>query len=96
MKKPLTANNQEKRCQRRKKGRNKNFFFMRKTEPQGPGEKEQSSAGFKHGPSPVFNTSMSGNGKHDQSANAEAKQPHGLGCSVGSGTNATSSTHAVP
>jgi hypothetical protein len=36
------------------------------------------------------------NSKYDQSAYAEAQQPHGLGCSEGSGTNATSSTQAVP
>jgi len=96
MKKPLAANDEGKSCQRREKGRENNLFFSREIDPEGPDEKEQSRAGLKDGLRPIFDASVRGNGKHDQSAYTEAQQSHGLGCSAGSGTNATSSTQAVP
>src|ERR1700740_2299361 len=97
MKKPLTEDDEEKKCQRREKRRKNNLFFLREINPQGPGEKEQSSTRFEHGPRPILDSPVGSNGKHNQSAYAEAQQqPHSSGCSPGSGTNATSSTHAVP
>src|SRR2546430_12329371 len=96
MEKKLTQYNQRKSCERREKRRNNNLFFLREIDPHSPGEKEQSSAGFKNGSRPILDTSVRGNGKHGPRANSKAQQPHGLGYSAGSGTKATSSTQAGP
>src|SRR5260370_1298620 len=96
MKKPLAQNNQRKSCERREKRGENNLVFLREIEPHSPGEKEQSRASLKNSSRPILDTSVRGDGKHGQRANAEAQQPHGLRCSAGSGTKATSSTQADP
>jgi len=96
MKKPLTQHDQGKSRERREKRGKNNSVFMAEIDPASPDEKEQSGAGLKDGSRPILDTSVRGNGKHGQRANAEAQRPHGFGCSAGSGTNATSSTQAVP
>src|SRR5947207_6258464 len=96
MKKPLAQDDQRKSCERRDKRRKNNLHFFCEINPQGPGEKKQSGAGLKDCSRPILDTSMRGDSKYSQRANAEAQQPHGLGCSASSGTRATSSTQAVP
>src|SRR5467141_4038918 len=92
----LTQNDQRKNRQRREKRGESNLVFLREIDPHSPSQKEQSGASLKDGSRPILDTTVRGNGKQGQRANPEAQQLHGLGCSRGSGTSATSSTQAVP
>src|SRR5260370_18332884 len=96
MKKPLAASDQRKNCQRWNKRRKNNLFLMSEINPQCPGEKEESSARLQDGPGPIFDTSVRGNGKHNQSPNTQAQQPHGLGCSPDAVSNPTTTTPPLP
>ena len=96
VKKPLAQNNEGERRQRRQQGRKNGLLFGVEKDPQCPDEKEQTGAGLDHRAGPIFDTAVRGNCKHQQRANANAQHLHGLECSAGSGTKATSSTQAVP
>jgi len=79
------------------------LFFMRKADPQGPGEKS-SHAGFKHSPSQSSTTYMSAGGNSQNNDRAQqankAKQPHGLGLLAGFGNqtrpSSTGSSRILP
>ena len=96
MKKPLAAHHEGKRSEGREKRRKNNLFFFPEVYPQGPGEKEQSSAGLKDSSRPIFHASVRRHPKDDQRADSGSQELHGLECSVASGTRATSSTQMVP
>jgi hypothetical protein len=64
-KKPLAAHYQSKRCQRGEERRKNNLFFFPEVNPQGPGEKEQSGAGLKDSPRPIFDPAVCRHPKHD-------------------------------
>ena len=65
MKKPLAAHHEGKRSEGREKRGNNNLFFFPEVHPQCPGDEEQSGAGLKDRPRPVFHRPVCYHSKYD-------------------------------